>query len=95
MPADPGSPAMARWPYAGRSEQEARRTAMEIWPNAAITGQATNELPLPLHFEQLAKLVKQEDIEQSVICGPRPERHISRRFGNSNGPASITFSFIK
>ena len=59
-----------------RNEEEARRTAMEIWPNAAISGQATNELPLPLHFEQLAKLVKQEDIGQSVICGPRPERHI-------------------
>lgn len=56
-------------------EEEARRTAMEIWPNAAITGQATGELPLPRYFEQLAELVKPEDIEQSVICGPRPERH--------------------
>jgi hypothetical protein len=49
---------------------------MEIWPNAAITGQATTELPLPRHFEQLASLVKQDDIDASVICGPRPERHI-------------------
>lgn len=59
-----------------RGEEEARRTAMEIWPNAAISGQATNELPLPLHFEQLAKLVKEQDIEESVICGPRAERHL-------------------
>jgi coenzyme F420-dependent glucose-6-phosphate dehydrogenase len=59
-----------------RNEEEARRTALEIWPNAAITGQATTELPLPLHFEQLARLVKKEDIEGSVVCGPRADRHI-------------------
>jgi G6PDH family F420-dependent oxidoreductase len=59
-----------------RSEDDARKTAMEIWPNAAITGQATTELPLPRHFEQLASLVKEDDIAESVICGPSPERHI-------------------
>lgn len=59
-----------------RSEDDAIKTAIEIWPNAAITGQATTELPLPLHFEQLAEMVTRESIAQSVICGPDARRHI-------------------
>jgi hypothetical protein len=34
------------------------------------------ELPLPRHFEQAAELVSEEDVADSVICGPDPERHI-------------------
>ena len=58
------------------SEEEARRTAKEWWPNTSIPGELGVELPLPRHFEQAAELVSEEDVADSVICGPDPERHI-------------------
>jgi G6PDH family F420-dependent oxidoreductase len=60
-----------------RDEQEAVRTALEVWPNGAITGQASWELPLPRHFEQLGKLVSEDDVKESVVCGPNPDKHLS------------------
>ena len=59
-------------------EAQARRTALEIWPNGGITGGASTELPLPLHFEQLASLVTEEKIAESVVCVPDPQRHLAR-----------------
>jgi G6PDH family F420-dependent oxidoreductase len=59
-------------------EAVARRVALKIWPNAGISGGASTELPLPLHFEQLASLVTEEKIAESVVCGPDPERHLAK-----------------
>lgn len=58
--------------------EEAVRTALKYWPNAAIKGQAGSDLPLPLHFEQLAAMVRKEDIEKFVVCGPDPEQHMGK-----------------
>ncbi len=57
------------------SEAEARRIALEHWPTAAIPGELNRELPLPAHFEQVAQLVTEEQIGQSVICGPSVQQH--------------------
>lgn len=57
------------------TEEEARRTALEWWPNAAVGGSYFLELPLPSHFEEAAELVGQDEIAESVVCGPDPERH--------------------
>jgi coenzyme F420-dependent glucose-6-phosphate dehydrogenase len=57
-------------------EATARKTALEVWPNAAIPGELGQELPLPRHFEQTAQNVTEEDVAESVVCGPDPERHI-------------------
>jgi G6PDH family F420-dependent oxidoreductase len=59
------------------SEEEARRIALELWPNAAIGGGAFLELPLPAHFEEVADVVGEEDVAESVVCGPDPERHLA------------------
>ncbi len=59
-----------------KSEAEARHVAREWWPNAALTGELSQELPLPGHFEQAAQLVTEELIGESVICGPEAQRHI-------------------
>lgn len=56
-------------------ERQARRTAHEIWPNAAIKGELGQELPLPRHFEQAAELVSEDDVADAVVCGPDPDRH--------------------
>jgi G6PDH family F420-dependent oxidoreductase len=60
------------------SEKEARETALEYWPNAAIPGQLGQELPLPQHFEQAAKTLSEDDIAETVVCGPDPAKHIEQ-----------------
>ncbi len=59
------------------SEEEAKRTALEWWPNGAITGSHFLELPLPSHFEEATDLVTEEAIAENIVCGPDPERHIA------------------
>jgi coenzyme F420-dependent glucose-6-phosphate dehydrogenase len=58
------------------SEQEARRTALEWWPNGAVSGSYFLELPLPAHFEEAAELVGEEEIAESVVCGPDAGKHL-------------------
>lgn len=58
------------------TEAEARKTAYKFWPNAGLTGELSQELPTPTHFEQATQLVTEEMIGKSVICGPDPDRHI-------------------
>lgn len=58
-----------------RDEAEARKTAHTWWPNVGIEGELSQELPLPRHFEQAAKPVREEDVAEQIACGPDPERH--------------------
>jgi coenzyme F420-dependent glucose-6-phosphate dehydrogenase len=57
-------------------EQTARKIAHEWWPTSALKGEVGVELPLPRHFEQAAEMVTEDDVAESTICGPDPERHI-------------------
>jgi G6PDH family F420-dependent oxidoreductase len=57
-------------------EAQARRTAHEWWPNAAITGDLGQELPRPRHFEQAAQMVSEADVAELVACGPDPGVHL-------------------
>jgi len=59
-------------------EARARKTALTQWPNAAVPGQVTQELPLPSHFEQAAKAVTEELIAEKVVCGADPEKHLEQ-----------------
>jgi coenzyme F420-dependent glucose-6-phosphate dehydrogenase len=59
------------------SEEEARRTALEWWPNGAVSGSHFLELPLPSHFEEAAELVREEDVAKNIVCSPDPQRHIA------------------
>jgi hypothetical protein len=61
-----------------RDEATARKTALEIWPNAGLSGELSQELPTPAHFQQAVKLVTEEVIAESVICGPDARRHIEK-----------------
>ena len=58
------------------TEEEAKRTAFEWWPNAALGGELGQELPLPRHFEQAAENVREEDVAKVVTCGPDVDRHV-------------------
>lgn len=57
-------------------EASARETAHEWWPNTSIRGELGQELPLPRHFEQAAKMVSEEDVASQVVCGPDAGRHL-------------------
>lgn len=59
-------------------EATARRTAHQFWPNAAVPGQLTQELPLPAHFEQAAQRVSEEDVAATVLCGPDPDAYVAK-----------------
>ena len=53
-------------------EKTARRTARAGWPTAAMESALSWELPLPSHFEAVAALVTEDEVAESVTCGPDP-----------------------
>ena len=59
------------------SEAEARATALEWWPNGALRGPLSQELPLLSHFEEAAAMVDEGSIAEAIVCGPDPEAHLS------------------
>jgi G6PDH family F420-dependent oxidoreductase len=56
-------------------EAEARKTVHRLWPTQGIKGEASQILPLPRHFEQLAESVTEDEAVASSPCGPDPETH--------------------
>ncbi|MFN8021298.1 MAG: TIGR03557 family F420-dependent LLM class oxidoreductase [Acidimicrobiales bacterium] len=50
-------------------EDEAARTAHEIWPNAAVQGQLSQDLPTWTHFEQAAQMVTVDDVRRALVVG--------------------------
>jgi G6PDH family F420-dependent oxidoreductase len=59
-----------------KTEGEARRTAHQWWPTAALPSALAWELPLPSHFEAAAEVLDEEAVARDVICGPDPQRHL-------------------
>jgi len=60
------------------TEEQARKTAREVWPNVAIPGELSQELPLPRHFEQAASTITEDMVSELVPCGPDPEVHLAQ-----------------
>jgi coenzyme F420-dependent glucose-6-phosphate dehydrogenase len=58
------------------SEEAARKTALEWWPNAVVSGSLNWELSLPSHFEDASQWADEDAVAESVVCGPDPERHV-------------------
>jgi G6PDH family F420-dependent oxidoreductase len=59
------------------SEDEGKRTLHEIWPNAGVPGDLSQELPLPQHFEEASSLVTPEMLAEKMPIGPDTERYVS------------------
>ncbi|MFG6198600.1 LLM class F420-dependent oxidoreductase [Nonomuraea sp. JJY05] len=57
-------------------EASARKTVHRLWPTQGIKGEASQLLPLPRHFAQLAEMVTEEEATASTPCGPDPEVHV-------------------
>lgn len=60
------------------SERAGVDTALEWWPNAALGGNLSQELPRPTDFEAACETVRPDDIADSVVCGPDVERHVEK-----------------
>jgi G6PDH family F420-dependent oxidoreductase len=60
----------------GQDEGKARKVAHELWPTEGLSGQLSQELPLPSHFEAAAEVVTEDMVADAVACGPDPERHV-------------------
>jgi G6PDH family F420-dependent oxidoreductase len=60
------------------TEADARRTAREWWPNAAVKGGLSQELALPRHFEDAAEMVSEDDVAATVVCGPDPDGYVAQ-----------------
>jgi G6PDH family F420-dependent oxidoreductase len=50
--------------------EQARRTVHEIWPNTAVPGQLSQDLPTWTHFERATEIVTEADAAKHVPCGP-------------------------
>ncbi|MBF8194600.1 TIGR03557 family F420-dependent LLM class oxidoreductase [Nonomuraea sp. K274] len=61
--------------YAG-DEAAARKTVHRLWPTQGIKGEASQLLPLPRHFEQLAASVTEEEAVNGSPVGPDPQVHV-------------------
>ncbi|MEJ7837879.1 MAG: TIGR03557 family F420-dependent LLM class oxidoreductase [Thermomicrobiales bacterium] len=54
----------------GRDKQTQIELAREIWGYTALPGQYSQELALPLYYEQGLALVTNEKVAESIVCGP-------------------------
>jgi coenzyme F420-dependent glucose-6-phosphate dehydrogenase len=60
-----------------KDEATGRRIAREQWPTSAMESSLSWELPLPAHFEAVAELVTEDQVAESVTCGPDPAKHLA------------------
>ena len=67
------SRATARCTFAGRRTRARRGGPHKWWPNTAVPSKLNWELPLPSHFEAAVESVEEDDVAESVICGPDPD----------------------
>jgi G6PDH family F420-dependent oxidoreductase len=56
--------------------EEARRTALEWWPVAAIDGGPLAELARPEDFEAVTQLATEESVGNAIVCGPDTATHL-------------------
>ncbi len=59
-------------------EQRARKTAHRLWPNDGLPGELAQILPTPAHFEQASELVSEQQIAESIPCGPDLDAHLEK-----------------
>jgi G6PDH family F420-dependent oxidoreductase len=59
-------------------EQRARQTAHRLWPNDGLPGELAQILPTPAHFEQASELVSEDQIAESIPCGPDLDAHLEK-----------------
>ena len=51
------------------SKEQAKKIAYETWPNALVEGAASQELPLPAHFVELAEPREPDELQGTLVLG--------------------------
>jgi len=59
-------------------EQRARQTAHRLWRNDGLPGELSQILPTPEHFEQASELVGEDQVAESIPCGPDLDAHLRK-----------------
>jgi G6PDH family F420-dependent oxidoreductase len=59
-------------------EQRARQTAHRLWRNDGLPGELSQILPTPEHFEQASELVGEDQVAESIPCGPDLDAHLQK-----------------
>ena len=71
-------PRMAEMLVCVAEEDEALQTIKRQWPNPAIPGDASAELPLPSDFDEAAAAVRDEDLRASAVIGLDAQPYLDR-----------------
>jgi coenzyme F420-dependent glucose-6-phosphate dehydrogenase len=58
------------------SVEKGEALVYEFWPTAGLSGELSQELRTPKHFEQAVSALRKEDVVSTFPCGPDPEVHI-------------------
>ncbi|MCU1458644.1 MAG: luciferase [Actinomycetia bacterium] len=54
----------------GTDKEAAEKLAFELWPTTGLSGELSQVLPTPAHFEQACTTLRQEDVTGTIPCGP-------------------------
>lgn len=57
------------------SDDEARQTVHEWWPQAGLPSGAT-ELPTPAHFDEAVADLSEDDVAEAFVTGPNPDPYV-------------------
>jgi coenzyme F420-dependent glucose-6-phosphate dehydrogenase len=57
-------------------EEDARKLAFERWPTSGLSGELSQELPTPAHFEQAVQPLREEQVVSSFPLGPDPDGYL-------------------
>ena len=57
-------------------EEDARKLAFEKWPTTGLSGELSQELATPKHFEQAVEPLREEQVVASFSLGPDPKPYV-------------------
>jgi coenzyme F420-dependent glucose-6-phosphate dehydrogenase len=57
-------------------EDDARKLAFEKWPTSGLSGELSQELPTPKHFEQAVSPLREDQVVSSFALGPDPKSYL-------------------
>lgn len=59
-------------------KEEAKKSALRIWPNGGLSGQLSNELRLPSEFQAASEPITADQLEKEIIMGNDIERFLEQ-----------------
>lgn len=60
------------------SDAKAKRTARQIWPTSGLKGNLSWEVKTPKLFEAAVATLSEDQVAESVICGPKPDPYLQQ-----------------